>query len=205
MSILPLLLTYLTFFLSPLTPGASPEIFLGPLQAEAGVSPITGQPSGWYTTDVTIQVLAPEDVLANGRPLADGLLTITEEGRHQVELQPGPTGADNKVTQFVDIDKSAPQVTWLSKPNSVVSEKDTLSAKITDAVSGVCSIESSLDNGLNWEKQIIPLNIETRNEVIVSIRRDFSKIQTGARVALLLARDCAGNSSPAEILVIRVR
>ena len=205
MSILPLLLTYLTIFLSPLTPGASPEIFLGPLQAEAGISPITGQASGWYKSDVTIQVIAPADVLANGQPLPGGFLTITEEGRHQVELQPGPTGVDNLVTQFVDIDKTAPQVIWLSEPNSIVSENDSLSAKITDPVSGVCSVESSLDNGRSWEKQIIPFNIETRNEVIVSIRKDFSKFQAGARVALLLARDCAGNSSPAEVLVIRVR
>jgi hypothetical protein len=188
--------------------GLVPEIVAGPLEAEVGLSPITHTPSGWYTSDVTIQILAPADVLANGKLLQDGKLTITEEGRHAVELQPGPHGRDNQVTQFVNIDKTAPRVTWLTEPNSAVSGYMALSAEISDATSGICSIEDSLDNGRTWGTQFVSVpgapDEQIIHETTWSLHRNFAEFPKGVQLILLRAHDCAGNTSPGEILVFRV-
>ncbi len=112
------LLAVLSLFFHSIT--AVPEIMAGPLVAEVGISPLTGEPSGWYTSDVIIQVLAPDDVLANGQPMPGGRLTISAEGQQQIELQPGQDGIDNVVTQFVNIDKTAPQVSWITPPNALI-------------------------------------------------------------------------------------
>jgi len=187
---------------------AVPEIFAGPLQAEAGVSPLTGTPSGWYISDVTIHILAPANALANGKPLQNGQLTISDEGRHAVELQPGPLGQANIVTQIVDIDKTAPRVAWITAPNSAVSGYAALSAEITDTISGICSIESSFDNGLTWETQFMSLpgsrDLPVIYETIWSAHLDFDDFEKGVQVVILRAHDCAGNVSPGEILVVRV-
>jgi hypothetical protein len=185
-----------------------PEIMVGPVIAQVGLNPITHVPSGWYTSDVTIQVDSPKDALANGEPIKDGKLTITDEGRHEIELQPGPLGEANRVTQFVNIDKAVPQVTWLTEPNFAVSGYADLSAEITDAVSGICSIEDSLDNGQSWETQFISLSPSGENPVVLettwSLHRDFSEFSEGVQLIQLRAHDCAGNVSPGEILVLRV-
>lgn len=188
--------------------GLVPEIIAGSLEAEAGLSPITHTPSGWYTSEVTIHIIAPADVLANGQPLQDGKLTISEEGRHAVELQPGPLGRDNLVTQFVNIDKTAPRVTWLTEPNSAVSGDMALSADISDAISGICSLEDSLDNGRTWETQFVAVPGAPDAQIIHattwSLHRDFAEFPKGVQLILLRAHDCAGNTSPGEILVFRV-
>jgi hypothetical protein len=186
---------------------AVPEIIAGPLVASVGVSPITGKPSGWYTSDVTIHILAPADTLANGKPLQNGKLTISDEGQHDIELQPGPFGKANTVTQNVDIDKTAPQVTWISELNSAVPGFAALSAEITDATSGICSIDDSLDNGRSWETQFLVQpgspDAEVVHTTIWSLHRDFSAFKNGPLVIILRAHDCAGNLSPGEILVIQ--
>jgi hypothetical protein len=193
--------------IDPIVQGA-PEIVAGPVIAQVGLNPISHAPSGWYTSDVTILVESPADALANGKPLKDGKLTITDEGRHEIELQPGPFGEANRVAQFVNIDKTAPKVTWLIEPNSAVSGYADLSAEITDAVSGICSIEDSLDNGQSWETQFISLSPSGENPTVYettwSLHRDFSEYPKGVHLIQLRAHDCAGNVSPGEILVFRV-
>ena len=53
-----------------------PEITAGLTEAVVGLNPQTGSPSGWYISDVTLHILAPADVLANGKPLPGGQLTL---------------------------------------------------------------------------------------------------------------------------------
>ncbi len=205
-----LALALLRVAVGPFSPGREtvPEIIAAPLEAEVGLSPLTGTPSGWYTSDVTLQILAPANVLANGQPLRDGKLTIREEGRHAVEFQPGPSGRDNRVTQFVDIDKTAPRVTWLTKPNSAFAGYGELSAEINDATSGLCSLDYSLDYGRSWETQVLVLpgtrNFQPIQTTTWSLHRDFREFSKGLQLIQLRAHDCAGNSSPDEILFFRV-
>ena len=91
--------------------GASETIQAGLLRARVGEN-------GWYTSDVVIPLLFPPGVTANGQPVPGGQLTVSAEGRHEIQLAPpGPHGADNAVTQFVNIDKSAPLVSWITAPN----------------------------------------------------------------------------------------
>lgn len=185
-----------------------PEILAGPLEASVGISPLTNKPSGWYTSDVTIHILAPSNALANGKRMLGGLFTISEEGRHQVELQPGPTGWDNTVTQFVDIDKTAPRVAWITKPEAVLAESEALVANISDPVSGICSVEASLDNGLSWESQVFPPagigEPGSVHETVWSMHLDSSRFSKSIQEVTLRAHDCAGNLSPSEILAVRV-
>ena len=205
-----LALSLLPISVGPFDPGreAIPEIFAGPLEAQVGLSPLTNTPSGWYTSDVTVHILAPADALANGKPVQAGKLTISEEGRHEIELQPGPFGQANTVTQIVDIDKTAPRVTWLTEPNSAVSGYSALSAEISDATSGICSIENSLDHGRTWETQFLTLpgsrDAQVIHETTWSLHRNFADFEKGVFLVLLRAHDCAGNVSPGEILVVRV-
>ena len=189
-------------------PDPMPEISFGLMDATVGVNPQTGTPSGWYTSDVTLHILAPADVLANGKLLRDGQLTISNEGQHQVELQPGPAGRDNKVTQFVNIDKTPPAVTWITEQNSTVSSDSSLSAEVSDQISGICSIQASFDHGRTWESQDFPApvmgepgSIQQTTWSADLVSREFS---SKMQVALLRAQDCAGNVSPGEIQVINV-
>ncbi|MCX6068660.1 MAG: hypothetical protein NT121_23420, partial [Chloroflexi bacterium] len=111
--------------------GASETIQAGLLRARVGEN-------GWYTSDVVIPLLFPPGVTANGQPVPGGQLTVSAEGRHEIQLAPpGPHGADNAVTQFVNIDKSAPLVSWITAPNTLFSGRATLSADVTDEVSGI--------------------------------------------------------------------
>jgi hypothetical protein len=185
-----------------------PEVFLGPLEAQVGISPLTGHPSGWYTSDVTIHVIAPANVLANGQPVQDGRLTISDEGRHRITLQPGPLGEENAVTQIVNIDRTAPLVSWITEQNAILSGVDAISAVITDATSGICTIESSYDNGRSWEIQLYdPLaggDVQVAHEITWSAHGAFADFPSGTRLVLLRSRDCAGNTSPAVVLVIRI-
>jgi hypothetical protein len=190
-------------------PGSVPEIMAGPTLAAVGISPLTGEPSGWYTSDVIIHVLAPDDVLANGQPMSGGKLTISTEGQQQVELQPGPDGTDNVVTQFVNIDKTAPQVSWITPPNTLVTEQSSLKAEISDELSGICLIEASFNHGSTWESQAFPAPVMGEpgsvHKTVWSRQADFQHLSSQAQVVLLRAHDCAGNLSPAEILVVRIK
>ena len=205
-----LALSLLPISVGPFNPGREviPEIFFGPIQAQVGLSPLTGTPSGWYTSDVTIHILAPADALANGKPVQDGKLTISDEGRHDITFQPGPLGQTNTVTQFVDIDKTAPRVTWQTEPNSAVSGYADLSAEISDETSGICTVEDSLDLGRTWETQFLTVPGSRDTQVIHetgwSLHRNFTDSEKGVFLILLRAHDCAGNVSPGEILVVRV-
>lgn len=173
----------------------APQLVAGPLQARAGLSPVTGLPSGWYISEVTLHILAPADALADGKPIRDGKLTISGEGRHLIELQPGPFGGANRVTQSVDIDRTAPRVAWLTEPDALAAAESGIRAEISDATSGICRIEHSFDSGRTWQGQIVPALRETT----WSLHRDFS----GRQLALLRAYDCAGNVSQGEMRVFR--
>ena len=205
-----LLLSCLPLSIKPFNPSRDmpEEIFAGPLVAQVGLNPVTGTPSGWYTSDVTLNILTPADVLADGKPLPDGQLTISDEGRHEIELQPGPLGQAYIVTQIVDIDKTAPRVTWITEPNSAISGDEALSAEISDATSGICSIEDSLDNGSTWETQFVAVpgspEMQVIHETNWSLHKDFAGFKKDTLLVLLRAHDCAGNVSPGEILVVRV-
>ena len=185
-----------------------PEITAGLTEAVVGLNPQPGAPSGWYTSDVTLHILAPADVLANGKPLPGGQLTISDEGQHEVELQPGPAGQANTVTQFVSIDKTPPRVTWLTAPQVHGSVSLILDAEITDATSGVCLIEASFDHGATWDGQSFPALAPGKPgdlyETDWSMQLDLLDFPQGAQLVLLRAWDCAGNVSPGEILVVRV-
>jgi hypothetical protein len=191
------------------TPDLAPEIHFGLMDASVGLNPQTGAPSGWYTSDVTIRIVSPIGVLANGKPVQAGQLTLSDEGQHQVEFQPGIGISDNRVTQFLNIDKTSPGITWITEQNSAVSDNSDLSAEITDQVSGICRVEASLDHGKNWERQDFPAPVSgepgTIGETTWSMHLDTRELSHGVQVALLRAHDCAGNVSPAELLVFRVK
>src|SRR5687768_986852 len=85
--------------------GPAEEIHLGLGEGMPGEN-------GWVVSDYTIHVISPVDALINGQPLKDGRFTITSDGRHSVELQPGPNGQNNTIAQFINIDKTAPTVEW---------------------------------------------------------------------------------------------
>jgi hypothetical protein len=190
-------------------PDPLPEISFGLMDAAVGVNHQTGTPSGWYTSDVTLHILTPADVLANGKLLPDGQLTIADEGQHQVELQPGPAGRDNLVTQFVNIDKTPPAVTWLTEQNSTVSGDATLSAEVSDQISGICSIQASFNHGHSWESQNFPAPVMgepgTIRHTTWSAQLEHREFSSKVQVVLLRAQDCAGNVSPGELLVFRVQ
>jgi hypothetical protein len=183
----------------PTDPGE--ELYLGLGEGTPGKN-------GWVVSDFTIHVISPTDTLVNGKPLQDGRFTITSDGRHSVELQPGPSGQENTVTQFINIDKTAPTVEWTTQQNAVVSDLDTLIADLSDETSGLCGVESSFDHGQNWEVNnlapMTPNGVTIHHEMAWSIHEDFRGFPPGAQVVLLRARDCAGNASPGEILVFRV-
>jgi hypothetical protein len=204
---LSLILALLSISATPV--GAAPEMTLGRLEARVGLDPQTATPSGWYTSDVTQHVLAPADALVNGRPVVNGQVTLTAEGQHQVEFQPGPFGATNRVTQFVNIDRTPPRVTWLTEPNTTISGYGTLSAEITDATSGLCRLEWSFNYGDDWESQRLAAPLAGAKSDIPattwSLSRDFADFPSGPQVLLLRAWDCAGNVSPGELLVVQVK
>jgi hypothetical protein len=164
--------------------------------------------NGWIVSDYTLRVIRPAGALVNGQPLKDGRFTITEDGKHSIELQPGPDGKDNTVTQFIDIDKTPPTVKWTTEQNSAMSGWDALTAELSDETAGLCSVESSFDHGLNWEtSNLAPMTsngVTILHQTTWSIHRDFRNFPPGVQVVLLRARDCAGNVSPGEILVFRV-
>lgn len=183
----------------PTDPGE--ELYLGLGEGTPGEN-------GWVVSDFTIHVISPADTLVNGKSLQDGRFTISSDGRHSIELQPGPFGKQNTVTQFVNIDKTAPVVEWITEQNTSISGWTSLSAEISDETSGLCSVESSFDHGLNWDMHnlaaLTPDGVVISHETTWSLHRDFRGSPEGAQVVLLRARDCAGNVSPGEILVIRV-
>jgi len=186
----------------PTEPGE--ELYVGLGEGTAGEN-------GWVVSDFTIHVISPADALVNGQPLRDGRFTVSSDGRHSIELQPGPFGQRNTVTQFINIDKTAPVVEWITEQNGSVSGWTALSAEISDETSGLCSVESSFDHGLHWEMHnlapMTPDGVVISHETTWSIHEDFRGSPQGgqgAQVVLLRARDCAGNVSPGEILVIRV-
>lgn len=207
---------FLALFILPLSPGpikpaetVAPEIFAGLVDAQVGLCPLTGAPSGWYTSDVTIHILAPIDALADGKPIPGGKLTITSEGHHEIKLQPNPLSQANLVTQIVDIDKTPPRVTWLTGPNVAIVAGSTLNAEISDATSGICSIEASLDFGQTWERQFAAApgfpEAQVLHETNWSLRWDSARMAGEMQLIQLRAHDCAGNVSPGEILVVRVQ
>jgi hypothetical protein len=177
------------------------EIYLGLGEGTPGKN-------GWIVSDYTIRVINPTDALVNGQPLKDGRFTITEDGKHSIELQPGPDGKDNTVTQFIDIDKTPPTVKWTTEQNSAISGWDALTAELSDETSGLCAVESSFDHGLNWDTSnlapMTPDGVTIFHETTWSIHRDFRDFPPGVKVVMVRARDCAGNDSPGEILVFRV-
>lgn len=177
------------------------EIYLGLGQGTPGEN-------GWIVSNYTLHIISPADALVNGQPLKDGSFTITEDGKHSVELQPGPDGKDNTVTQFINIDKTPPTVKWTTEQNTPLSGWDALTAELSDETSGLCSVESSFDHGQNWDKSnlapMTPDGVTIFHETTWSIHRNFRDFPPGVQVVLLRARDCAGNVSPGEILVFRV-
>jgi hypothetical protein len=177
------------------------EIYLGLGEATPGEN-------GWIVSDYTIRIISPVDALVNGQPLKDGRFTITGDGRHSVELQPGPNGQGNTVTQFINIDKTPPKVEWTTEHNAAMSGWDALTAELSDETAGLCSVESSFDHGQNWDSHnlapMTPDGVTILHETTWSIHRDFRDFPPGVQVVLLRARDCAGNVSPGEILVFRV-
>jgi hypothetical protein len=188
--------------------GLDPELHLGLLDARAGISPETGKPSGWYTSDVTLRVISPADVLVNGKPLKNGQITLTEEGQHKIVFQLGPTGQTSLGAQFVSIDKTPPRVTWRTVPQGQGSMSLILDAEVQESVSGICAIEASFDHGESWDRQSFPAPAPGKagdlHETNWSMQLDLFEFSQGAYVVLLRAHDCAGNVSPGEILVFRV-
>ena len=187
---------------TPTQPPAE-EIYLGLGEATPGEN-------GWIVSDYIIHIISPADTLVNGSPIQNGRFTITSDGRHAVKLQPGPFGQKNTVTQFINIDKTAPTVKWTTEQNLAVSGWADLSAEISDETSGLCSVDSSFDHGLHWDTHnlvaLTPDGVTIQHETTWSLHRNFDGfLPLGAQVVLLRAHDCAGNVSPGEVLVIRVQ
>jgi hypothetical protein len=191
-----------------LVQASRPEIHFGLMDAAVGVNSQTGSPSGWYTSDVSIPIIAPANILANGKPLASSWLSISEEGQHQVEFQSWLAGQASAVTQFVKIDKTPPRVSRLTESNAPISAYSALGAEISNETSGICRIETSCDDSRIWKGQDFPAPLlgepGSIHQTTWSRQLDSQELPRQAQLVLYHAPDCAGNASPAPILVFRI-
>ena len=124
--------------------GDGPAVSITPATAPAE--------SGWYTGDVKVTVTSDDAdaqlyIVGESGELVPytGAVTITGDGEHTVTaLAVGADGSPSKLESLtVKIDSEAPEVTGTVKSGK-------LTLKATDEVSGVASIEYSLD-GTTWK------------------------------------------------------
>ena len=148
----------------------------------------------------------PPKVAADGisQPLPPGAILTTDSNNHLHITFPAPQGRFT-----AESDQTPPGVTWITPFNTEVATNfQNLEADIADAESGICIVEVSLDNGRSWT-EAWNSNSFPQDEPITqtswSYSDDFSAFSAGAHVVLLRARDCVGNVSPGELLVVRVK
>jgi hypothetical protein len=159
--------------------------------------------SGWYTSNVTLHTAAfiEPNIMA---PVAN--ILVEREGSNEVSI---PDGLGGTATQIVNIDKTPPSVNWNTPFNTeATASSSELSADIKDQASGICLVELSIDNGQNWiegwNSAGFALN-EPVKETTWTYHPGFPEFDKGAHSVILRAHDCAGNISPGEILVVRVK
>ena len=173
---------------------------------DAGFTVATTGLNGWYTSNLTVYAVSP--VLANGKLLHPGeSITVSDEGEQSIEFAI-PDG-ENTATQLARIDKTLPTVTWNSIHNAEVTATTSgLSAEIADAVSGVCLVQLSTDNGRSWIEGWNAAGFaldEPVKQTTWTYHDGFPEFATGSHVVILRAQDCAGNFSAGEILTVRVK
>jgi hypothetical protein len=192
------LVAMLTLFsISASAPVDAPIVDAGLTLADAGLN-------GWYVSDVNIYAVSP--VVANGQYLQTGSkLTISAEGEQEIEFAT-PDG-QNTAIQIVRIDKTPPTVTWISPINTkVTASYSDLQAEISDAGSGVCRVELSVDHGSSWIEGWNAGGFaldEMVRETTWTYHPGFPEFSEGSQVVILRAIDCAGNISAGEILVVK--
>jgi hypothetical protein len=178
---------------------------------DAGFSVATTGLNGWYISDWTVYAVSP--VLANGKLLQPGeSLTISAEGEQSIEFVSPDYSAvhgQSTATQLARIDKTPPTVTWISSLNTVVTATSSdVSANIADRGSGICLIELSIDHGRSWIEGWNAAGFALGEPVLATTwtyHFGFPDLDKGAHVVILRAHDCAGNISPGELLVVRVK
>jgi hypothetical protein len=142
--------------------------------------------------------------LPAGETLPPDVILTTDANNHLHITFPRPQGRYS-----VESDTTPPTVTWITRFNTEVDTKfQNLEADIADAESGLCVVEISLNNGQNWTEAWNANSFPWREpltQTTWSYSDDFSAFSDGAHVVLLRARDCVGNVSPGEILVVRVK
>jgi len=206
--VLLLVLYFLGFAIQPLD--SAPDTFGKPPEIDpvmdAGFGVARVGANGWYTSDWTVYAVSP--VLANGRLLQPGKsLTVSDEGEHIIKYA-SPDG-QSTAEQIIRIDKTPPQVTWITPLNFEVTAKSSgLSADISDSGSGICLVELSSDNGRSWIEGWNAAGFalsEPIHETTWAYHDGFPNLDEGGHVMIARARDCAGNLSPGEILVVQVK
>lgn len=147
----------------------------------------------------------PPGITADGisQPLPPGAILTTDSNNHLQIIFPAPQGR-----YTAESDQTPPGVTWITPFNTEVATNfQNLEADIADAESGICIVEVSLDYGRSWTEAWNANSFPWREPLTQtswSYSDDFSAFSDGAHVVLLRARDCVGNVSPGEILVVRV-
>ncbi|MEN0069411.1 MAG: glycoside hydrolase family 3 N-terminal domain-containing protein, partial [Propionicimonas sp.] len=146
--------------------------------------------SGWFTGDVTVSVDLPNpdsdvayiDVETGELRTYTGPVKVSGEGLHLVKvLAVDEDGVPSQIKELqVRIDATAP----VAKVDSAESRVLKLSA--SDALSGVASIEYSVNGGLTWQRYTAPATIPTA-PVSVQYR----------------ATDLAGNVSVAKSVTVK--
>jgi hypothetical protein len=145
--------------------------------------------------------VAADDI---SQPLPPGAILTTDSNNHLHITFPAPPGRFT-----AEGDQTPPGVTWITPFNTEVTTKfQNLEADITDAESGICVVEISLDNGQSWTEawnaNSFPQD-EPITQTFWSYSDDFSAFSAGAHVVQVRAQDCVGNVSPGEILIVRVK
>ncbi|WP_211289484.1 glycoside hydrolase family 3 protein [Luteimicrobium subarcticum] len=128
------------------------------------VAPTTTSATGWYKGTVNVAVTLDDPDTQTAYVSIDGgetvrytaPVTVTGEGEHQVEVfAQADGGAVSSTSLTVKIDDTKPTV----KATSTAGGKLTL--KATDALSGVRSVQYSLDNGKTWKTYTTTVTVTT--------------------------------------------
>jgi len=113
---------------------------------------------GWYSSAVSVELSATDEVsgiatveyrLDGGSWIANSLVLDVTDGRHLLEVRAmDSAGNVETLTQRIDVDATAPEITSLAPEGLVPTSLVTISWSGSDTVSGVVGYELSLDGGL---------------------------------------------------------
>jgi len=172
-----------------------------PPRIVSGMDAVVGQ-AGWYTSDV---ILHTASFIDPDITISVDDIRVDHEGFNEVPI---PDGMGGTAIQLINIDKTAPSVRWNSLPYSEVTAKTSgLSAEIADQGSGICLVELSTDHGRTWIEGWNAVGFALKDvvkESTWSYHFGFPEFDNGPHTLLLRARDCAGNISQGESLIVKM-